>query len=209
VLTLLLIGTAALLLGVALDGPLGRWDAGIVRDLAAARTPTLDRWTLIGSYLGDTVTVIAVATLATVVLAIKRAWALAAFLVGALLVEVTSFLVTALVIDRSRPPVAKLDMAPPTSSFPSGHTAASIVLYVGLAIVVTSLTTNRLARAAAWLAAILLPAAVAVSRLARGMHYPTDLVGSALGAFVCLVVSLVAVRAALASADVPPSRSTS
>ena len=42
---------------------------------------------------------------------------------------------TTLFVDRARPPVHHLDAAPPTSSFPSGHTAAAIVLYVGLILV--------------------------------------------------------------------------
>ena len=37
-------------------------------------------------------------------------------------------------IDRRRPAVEHMDVSPPTSSFPSGHTSAAVALYVGIAV---------------------------------------------------------------------------
>ncbi|MGZ4130819.1 MAG: phosphatase PAP2 family protein, partial [Actinomycetota bacterium] len=50
-------------------------------------------------------------------------------------------------IQRPRPTVHRLDVSPPTSSFPSGHVAAGIALYVGLAILLSSHVRNAAARA--------------------------------------------------------------
>jgi membrane-associated phospholipid phosphatase len=111
------------------------------------------------------VAVVGIAAVAVVVLAIGRHWAHIAFLVGALVIEVTIFVTTTFVIDRERPTVPRLDPGPPTSSLPSGHVAASIVLNVGLALIITSLARSKLVRAVVWVVAIALPIFVAVSRL--------------------------------------------
>lgn len=50
--------------------------------------------------------------------------------------ELLTFLCVTLVVHRPRPPVARLDVAPETSSFPSGHTAAAVALYGCIAILV-------------------------------------------------------------------------
>lgn len=196
----LLIGLGLILTDFVLDGPVGRWDLELIRRLVETRSPLVNGWSTIGSSFGDTLTVVAIATAATIVLALRRAWAHAAFLIGALLIEVTSFVITTFVIDRNRPRVPKLDAAPPTSSFPSGHAAASIVLFVALALIVTSFTRNVAVRAVVWTIAVLVPAAVAVSRMQRGMHHATDIAGSVIGALGCLLLSLLAVRAAVVSA---------
>jgi undecaprenyl-diphosphatase len=85
--------------------------------------------------------------------------------------------------------VSHLDAAlPPTSSFPSGHTAAAICLYGGVATIVL-----RVVRAWwRWLVlgvAVVVIVAVAAARLYRGAHYPTDALGSVLFAVPWLLVA--------------------
>lgn len=199
--TALLVGFGLLLTKMLLEGPVGRWDASINRWFFDHRTPTFDDLTEWGSRLGDTATVVGIAALAVVVLAIGRRWAHIAFLVGALAIEVTSFVTTTFIIDRERPTVPHLEEGPPTSSFPSGHAAASIVLYVGLALVTTSLVRNRIVRTLVWVLAVALPVAVGLSRLYSGMHHPTDLMGSMIGAAGCLAFALLATRTGVAVSE--------
>jgi undecaprenyl-diphosphatase len=201
VITTILVALGLLLTKVLLDGPVGRWDHSLDRWFflqREARFDTISEW---GSMAGDTVAVVGIAALAVVVLAIGRHWAHIAFLVGALVIEVTTFLTTAFVIDRNRPAVPHLDPGPPTSSFPSGHTAASIVLYVGLALIITSLVRSRFVRTMAWIAAVALPIFVALSRLYRGMHHPTDVIASVIGAVGCLAFAFLATRTGVAVAE--------
>ena len=201
VMTTILVALGLLLTKVLLDGPVGRWDHAFDRWFFLHREATFDAITEWGSRLGDTAAVVVVAAVAVVILAIGRHWAHIAFLVGALVIEVTTFVTTTFVIDRERPTVPHLDEGPPTSSFPSGHVAASIVLYVGLALIVTSLVRSRLARAVVWIAAIALPIFVALSRLYRGMHHPTDEIGSVIGALGCLAFAFLATRTGVAVAE--------
>ena len=201
VMTAVLVAVGLLLTKVLLDGPVGRWDQVLDRWFFVNREATFDAITEWGSRLGETAAVVGVAAVAVVMMAIGRHRAHFAFLVGALVIEVTTFVTTSFVIDRERPTVPQLDSGPPTSSFPSGHVAASIVLYVGLALIITSLVRSRFVRASAWIVAIALPIFVALSRLYRGMHHPTDMIGSVIGALGCLAFAFFATRTGVAVAE--------
>lgn len=197
-LTGVIVGIGWLLTKVFAGGSLIAWDTGVNEWLAAHRTPTLDTITAYGSDLGATFTIIAIAVVASVVLGIMRRWREVEVIVVALTIEVSVFLLATLVVDRARPDVPRLDVSPPTSSFPSGHTAAAIALYVGLAIVVSSLTRGHFARFLAWTLALLLPVAVGLSRLYRGMHHPTDVAASVLLGAVALTLAVMAARTSAA-----------
>jgi membrane-associated phospholipid phosphatase len=201
VMTTILVALGLLLTKLLLDGPVGTWDHAVDRWFFVHREATFDAITEWGSRVGDTAAVVGIAALAVAILAIGRHRAHIAFLVGALLIEVTTFVTTTFVIDRERPSVPHLDEGPPTSSFPSGHVTASIVLYVGLALIITSLVRSRLVRALAWIVAIALPIFVALSRLYRGMHHPTDVIASVIGALGCLAFAFLATRTGVAVAE--------
>jgi undecaprenyl-diphosphatase len=175
-------------------GPVGGWDARVVNWFADQRSDLVNGISTWGSRFSDTlVIVVGTATVAGFLLA-RRHWPDALFLVLAPAVEVTAFLVATLVVDRDRPGVVRLDEAPPTSSFPSGHVAAAVAFYVALALVVSNRTEWRLARLAAWLVAIVVPLTVAWSRMYRGMHYPTDVAVGYVAGLACVVLALVTVR---------------
>src|SRR4030095_2972860 len=94
--------------------------------------------------------------------------------------EVAIFLVVTMLVDRERPTVRHIDEAPPTSSFPSGHTAATIVLWGSLAVLANERARSALVRNLFLVLAFVMPLLVASSRLYRGMHFLTDVLGGAL-----------------------------
>ena len=153
------------------DHPAG-WDIGVNRWFAEHRSATANDLTSVGSNVAETMTVIGIAAGVVAILGLLHRWRAIAFLVTALVLEVTVFLTTTMLVDRDRPAVHKLDTAPPTSSFPSGHTAAAVVLYVSLALIVTTSVRSRVARIVAWVIAVFAPVFVMASRLYRGMHFP-------------------------------------
>lgn len=166
----------------------GDADADVNRWFERRRTDGWDRAAEFGSMLSDTSTKLLLGVvLLPVCVWLFRRWHDWAFLVTALVFEATTFVAISLVVGRDRPPVEQLDQAP-TASFPSGHIAAAVVFYVGLAIVMWFRTRNVTVRAVFAVVAVVAPAAVIVSRLYRGMHYPSDAVAGVLLGLVSLVV---------------------
>jgi undecaprenyl-diphosphatase len=201
VLSAALTGTGFVLTRMLFPDHPARFDIGTDRFLADHRTHALDGVTWVGSHVAETATVIGIAAIVVLVLLWRHRPLAAAFLTAALVIEVTVFLTATLVIDRARPAVPKLDGAPPTSSFPSGHTAAAVALYVGCALIVTSLTSRVVVRTVVWVFAIALPLYVGVSRLYRGMHFPTDVLAGVLLGACSLAAALLVVRTGAAVAE--------
>jgi undecaprenyl-diphosphatase len=153
-------------------------DTTVPHWLAAHRTGALNEGSYLGSQAGNTHMILAVGLLAGVlVLGFVRRWRPVVFLLAVMFGELTLFLATAAITDRARPDVPHLDGKLPTSSFPSGHIAATILLYAAITVLVWP-------RTRAWwrwpvaAAAVLMPLWVALSRMYRGMHHPTDMLGS-------------------------------
>ena len=175
---------------------LGTADADISRWFEDRRTDTWTRLAHWGSALSDTETkVVLVLGMLPLMLWMYRRWQDWCLITVGLLLEVSIFGTTAKLIGRDRPPVEQLDGAP-TNSWPSGHIAASVVFYVGVAVVIFWNNNSRLSRTVAVAVAILAPFIVTMSRLYLGMHYVTDAIGGAiLGLITLAVVRALLLRA--------------
>ncbi len=182
-------------------GGLGGDDEGFVRDLVADRTPFLTDASFVGSTIGGAPVLPILVGLVAIVCAFMRKWRIAAFAVFVLVVESATYRVTSIVVPRERPDVPRLEDLPADASYPSGHTAATIAVYAGLVVLLTSRFKSRGARIVLWIAAILLPIAVALSRMYRGMHHPLDVAGGVVVGLGALIVLLFACRAAGAAAE--------
>lgn len=171
-----------------------REDAELSRDLVAERNTDGTFVTSLFTMLAQTPTIVALTAVAAVVfrLVFSR-WRESVMVISAVVGETLIFWLTTLLIDRRRPAVPQLDPAPPTSSFPSGHTAAAVAFYGTVAVIVLWHTRRTWLRWLAVTVAFLIPLAVGASRLYRGMHFPTDvLAGLLLGStWLATVVTLL------------------
>ena len=192
----------AVLLGVFVTdvlvhtGGIGGADESAVESLTRERTGFLTGLSSVGSTLGGAPLLPILVGLIGIVCAIERKWRIAAFAVLVLLVESATYRVASIVVPRDRPHVARLENLPADESYPSGHTAASLAVYCGLVLLLTSAFPERRWRVAAWVIALLLPVFVAFSRMYRGMHHPRDVGAGALIGIGAVVVLLFACRAA-------------
>jgi undecaprenyl-diphosphatase len=205
---ILLVGIGLILTKLLSPGPIPAWDNGVDRWFAARRTAGWSTVTDYASLLAQTPTVLVVAGVAGVILAIRRLWRELGFLVVAFFIEFGVFLTTVMVVERPRPSVPKLDHVPATSSFPSGHQAASIVLYAGLALVISSRTRSTLLRVAVWTIAVIFVVAVGVSRVYRGLHHPIDVFAGVVLGIGALLFAILAMRAADAASRRRAERSS-
>ena len=175
--------------GVASD------DEWLVDFLTRHRSPVLTDASLVGSIMAGGVVLPIIAASVALVAMPARHWRLAAFLGFALAVESGSYRATTLVIHRHRPPVHRLESLPVNAGYPSGHTAASIAVYGGLALLLTSRVAHRGARTLIWAIAVVIPMFVAFSRMYRGMHHPIDVLGGAIVGVAALSALTLVARA--------------
>jgi membrane-associated phospholipid phosphatase len=194
-LTAVMIGIG-LLLTHALAGSVGKWDQHVSQHFARHRTSGWNDDTKVATSAVNTLPVIVLAAVVVAFLALLRRWREAVFLTIALILEITVFLSVNFVVDRPRPAVSRLNATPSTSSFPSGHTAAATVLFVGIAVIVACCTRNSVARLVSALLGVAFAGMVGFARVYRGLHYPTDVFAGALFGLGCLAVAAIAVRAA-------------
>ncbi|MBL7254191.1 phosphatase PAP2 family protein [Paractinoplanes lichenicola] len=162
------------------DTAFGSWDEGVNRWLQTFRTERLDYLSWLASKAGDTHAILMIClVVCPLALALWRQWRPIVFIVLTMAGELTLFLTSAAAVGRPRPPVEQLDGQMPTSSFPSGHIAATMCVWVAIAVVVMP-RVRQWWRYVFLALAVLMPALVAVSRMYRGMHHPTDVLGAAL-----------------------------
>ncbi len=161
---------------------------------AAHRTPTLNHLSQIASSLGATQDILIVSAVTCVAfLAVTRRWRPVIFLAVVMFGELAAFLTIAAIVKRPRPDVPHLDSKLPTSAFPSGHTAATACLYIGIAILVIGYARGWW-RFLFLIPAIVMPVMIALARMYRGEHHPTDILGSLLFAGLWLTAATMLIR---------------
>jgi len=190
-----MVGLGYLVTEVLPSTAIGKWDAEVPRRLVEYRQQDGVSESKLITSLSETPTIVALTALAAAVFRWKFGrWRESLVVIYAVVGETGIFMATTLLIDRPRPNVPKLDAAPPTSSFPSGHTAAAVCFYGAIAAIIIWHTRHRWIKVVAVVVCAAVPLTIGGSRVYRGMHYPTDvLVGGLLGA-IWLTVVIVYVR---------------
>jgi membrane-associated phospholipid phosphatase len=177
--------------------PLGGLDAEDARPvewLADHRTPVFDSLSFVGSEISGGFVIPGVVGAVVIISAFQRRWLLAGFVLAAIVLESATYRTTVFFVDRQRPDVERLESLPADASFPSGHVAASIAVYSGFALLLTSRMTSGRAKALVWATALAIPLIVAVSRMYRGMHHPLDTVAGVFIGIAALLLALLLVR---------------
>jgi membrane-associated phospholipid phosphatase len=169
--------------------------------LAAHRTSSRTDASWLGStFAGGVVLPIVVGSIA-LVCAVLRKWRIAAFVVFVLAVESATYRATTLVIHSHRPRVVRLEHLAVNASYPSGHTAASIAVYGGLVLLLTSTFAGGVFRAFAWTFVVAMVTFVATARMYRGMHHSLDVAGGVIVGIAAVIVLVFACRTAGAAAE--------
>jgi undecaprenyl-diphosphatase len=204
-----LIGLGLVVTHVVAHGRIGHWDDHVNSWFASHRSSPWNKISADLSLAADTAGVAVVAAAVTIVLFARRWGHAALLLLIGLGVELSVFLSTTYLVARPRPQVPHLGSTPSTFSWPSGHSAATFVLYGGIAVIVMAATDRRPLRVVAWLVAIALTCAVALSRIYRGEHHPTDtMAGVALG-IGALIAAVFVIRTWSAAASLRAAPKTS
>lgn len=174
---------------------IGRWDAEVPRRLVEYRQQEGVSESRLITKMSETPTIITLTVLVAVLFRwIFGRWRESLVVIYAVVGETAIFVATTFVIDRARPNVPHLDQAPPTSSFPSGHTAAAVCFYGSVAAIVVWHSRFRWVNVIAVVVCAAVPLMIAGSRVYRGMHYPTDVLAGLLLGAIWLTVVIYYVR---------------
>ena len=178
--------------GLLLTGPLSwnRSESALIRSLQDTGNRTWDSVTALWSHVGNTEIIIGVCLVAVVVVwGRTRHWWFAVIPAIAISLQAIIFVTASAVVGRARPDVPHLDIAPPTSSYPSGHVGASVALYSSLAIMATTIERTWLRHTVIGVCSVI-PVLVAYARLYRGMHHLSDIVVGAINGLACAALAV-------------------
>ncbi len=141
------------------------------------------------TFLGDGITVTIVDTTAFVVCLLRRRWQAAAFVASAGLGVWLVSRIPRAIVARDRPEDAL--WTADGHAFPSGHTMNATTMTVIVALLVWPLA-RRAGRAWLVAGAVTLPVVVGFTRIAGGVHWPTDVLASLLFSLagVCAIAAL-------------------
>jgi len=169
-------------------------DSGLDQAIADHRTPALIRAAMLVTDIGGIGVLTGAAVVVLVILrrrGLKLAEAVAPLVALGAAAACAALLKS--FVGRARPDVPLRLLNETEPSFPSGHATDSTALFVSLAIVLAVVVLRRpLARGIAIAVGFAVPAAIGVSRLELGVHWPSDVIaGWALGTVVAMSVTSV------------------
>jgi undecaprenyl-diphosphatase len=169
-------------------------DEAPVKWLAEHRTPFFDAASFVGSELSGGYLVPALVGAVVIISAFQKRWLLAGFVLSSIVIESATYRTAVFFVDRQRPDVKRLEDLPVDASYPSGHVAASIAVYSGFALLLTSRMSSTRDKVLVWAGALVIPVIVAASRMYRGMHHPTDTFAGLLIGITALSLALLLAR---------------
>ncbi|MGI6220902.1 MAG: phosphatase PAP2 family protein [Coriobacteriales bacterium] len=169
-------------------GWVSSYDNTIEGAIMAARTDALSPIFRTLSFIGSSKVMAAIAVIFLIFLLVKKQFKAAIYFVVVLVVTVVVCLAVKYGVGRPRPLDFLLDaeLVEKEPCFPSGHSWNSLMLFSTMFVILNVYTKNtKRLRGVAKLflvIAIILPLAIAFSRLYMGEHYPTDVTAGLLGA---------------------------
>jgi undecaprenyl-diphosphatase len=165
-------------------------DIAVLRAMEGLRTPSLTAVMLGVTAFGSSTPLAAFILISfACLLALRDRWGLLHLVVASLGIWILEA-VTKHLFARSRPTAVTHLVHVSGYSYPSGHSLASAVLYLTIAVVAGRHLRARAAKTIPIVAAFVLIAAVGVSRVYLGVHYPSDVAGGiALGTAWALILT--------------------
>lgn len=175
-----------------------RWAVRVVRQGEDPATPIGPRWL---QEMGRDATAfggVGALTFFTVVVAgylwLDRKFRMAAFIVAATVSGLVVSTALKQMIDRPRPEIVPQLSHVSTSSFPSGHSMLSAVVYLTLGALLAASTPRRRLKVYVLGVALVLSLSVGVSRVYLGVHYPSDVLAGWMAGLLWALLCWLAAR---------------
>jgi undecaprenyl-diphosphatase len=164
---------------VVMRGDTQAFDVAVLRWLGAHHTKVLDAAMLEITALGTGTVVLMIVAISALFLALTRHHYSAILLLIATFGGLALNLVLKLRFDRPRPDVFVWGTNAVSSSFPSGHAMSATIVYSTVAYLAARLYKRTWPGVLTMLIAAFVIAAISLSRLYLGVHYPSDVLAGA------------------------------
>lgn len=164
------------------SGKTQAFDEAVIRWMGAHHTNALDAIMLEVTALGTGTVVLMIVAVAALFLMLTSHKYSAILLLASTGGGIVLNGLLKLGFNRPRPQIFLPEVHTVSSSFPSGHAMSAAIVYSTVAYLAARLHRRRLARWLVMTAAFFVIAAISISRLYLGVHYPSDVVaGLAIG----------------------------
>lgn len=173
--TVIAVLAIVLILTFLLGGPENRWDVAAIHWLMEARHahPQFTSFVAVLTQLGSVYATLGLGLLASAILYWRGKRPLAWLLAGTVVGERLILDGLKLIVGRPRPDFDLHPVMTHSSSFPSGHSANSMAVFVAIALLAAPTMYRRAALAIAVCASLL----VGMTRPFLGVHWPSDVIG--------------------------------
>jgi undecaprenyl-diphosphatase len=186
---------------VVLEGKTQNIDDSLVRSLRRPDNPAVpigpDWMTEVArdlTALGGVAVLILVTLAVAGYLFLDRKFAGMAFVLAAVVGGLILSSILKASFDRPRPDIVPHLSDVYTSSFPSGHSMMSAIVYLTLGALLSQMVENRRLKFYFLAVALLLTVLVGISRVYMGVHYPTDVLAGWTAGLVWATVCLLVLR---------------
>jgi undecaprenyl-diphosphatase len=166
--------------GEVREGRTQAFDVAILRYIETHQTPFLDRAAIEVTFLGTGVIVMMIVLVSGMFLWLTKHKHSALLLIVATAGAILLNGILKAGFDRPRPQVFEWGQHTVSSSFPSGHAMSAATVYMTVAYLAARLQRRRISRVVTLIAATIVVALIAISRLYLGVHYPTDVAAGVL-----------------------------
>jgi undecaprenyl-diphosphatase len=164
-----------------------RYDHTITSFVQSFRTPTLDGLVKIYTQIGNSLPFTLISLVIVLCLVLKKYYRTALFLISNIILGPGINHLVKLVVQRNRPVLRLIKID--GYSFPSGHSAAAMVLFGSLIFMTWHFLKNRLWQtllSIVWLIMMLL---LGLSRIYLNVHFPTDVTAGLLLGLIVLQIT--------------------
>jgi membrane-associated phospholipid phosphatase len=180
-------------------GPANGVEIGIMEWFAAIRASSPPFASMAGALtsLGGAYVTVGLTAAAALWLLLRRAPARALLLAATVLIERSAVEELKILFGRARPDVG-VEWLPHSLAFPSGHSANSMTAFLAAALIAAPPELRRTAA----IAAVALSVLVGLTRVALGVHWPSDVFGGwAFGLLAVWIAMAIGRRAGLSSLE--------
>ena len=175
------------ILVLALNGNTSLFDAKIYSIVASAITDVKTFIYKIITFLGSTMYMVSLTIILFIIFLYKKKKNHAIIIASFMIISTLLNNLIKIIVQRPRPEVLRL-VTEKSTSFPSGHTMASVTMYGLLIYMINKSNIEKKYKIIFSIILGLLPILVMLSRIYLGAHYATDVIAGAIMSTIILLV---------------------